>query len=107
MRKECADSLLEIGFDGFGYGGWPLDGEGNLLTEWSAYPRADAGPLPDARPGRRPSQNVLACFELGYGMFDSAMPTRDARHGRLYSFQKLTGRAGVRVDRQLAVLCLH
>jgi queuine tRNA-ribosyltransferase len=30
---------------------------------------------------------VLACYELGYGLFDSAMPTRDARHGRLYSFK--------------------
>ena len=32
LRRECAEALLEIGFDGFGYGGWPLDGEGNLLT---------------------------------------------------------------------------
>jgi queuine tRNA-ribosyltransferase len=31
-------------------------------------------------------ENVLACYDLGYGMFDSAMPTRDARHGRLYTF---------------------
>jgi len=23
---------------------------------------------------------------MGYGLFDSAMPTRDARHGRLYAF---------------------
>src|SRR6266568_3160049 len=33
LRKHCADELLEIGFDGFGYGGWPLDSEGKLLTE--------------------------------------------------------------------------
>jgi queuine tRNA-ribosyltransferase len=26
---------------------------------------------------------------MGYGLFDSAMPTRDARHGRLYIFRKL------------------
>ena len=32
-------------------------------------------------------QNVQACYQLGYGMFDSAMPTRDARHGRLYAFK--------------------
>ena len=31
-------------------------------------------------------KNVLACWELGYAIFDSAMPTRDARHGRMYAF---------------------
>ncbi len=28
---------------------------------------------------------------MGYGMFDSAMPTRDARHFRLYSFTSSAG----------------
>jgi len=30
--------------------------------------------------------NVLSCYRIGYDLFDSALPTRDARHGRLYSF---------------------
>jgi queuine tRNA-ribosyltransferase len=30
--------------------------------------------------------NVLICARLGYELFDSTMPTRDARNGRLYSF---------------------
>ena len=30
--------------------------------------------------------NLVTCYDLGYGMFDCAMPTRDARHGRLYAF---------------------
>ena len=25
LRRRCAEELLAIGFDGFGYGGWPLD----------------------------------------------------------------------------------
>ena len=33
LRKRCAEELLTIGFDGFGYGGWPLDGERNLLAD--------------------------------------------------------------------------
>jgi queuine tRNA-ribosyltransferase len=32
-------------------------------------------------------QNVVDCARMGYGLFDSAMPTRDARHGRLYTFR--------------------
>jgi queuine tRNA-ribosyltransferase len=30
--------------------------------------------------------NVVECARIGYDLFDSAMPTRDARHGRLYAF---------------------
>ncbi len=88
LRRECAAALLPLGFDGFGYGGWPLDGEGGLLTEVLRYTRelvpAD---VPMHALGVGHPQNVLACYQLGYGMFDSAMPTRDARHGRLYTFK--------------------
>jgi queuine tRNA-ribosyltransferase len=87
LRKECAEALLEIGFDGFGYGGWPLDGEGNLLTDIVGYVRELVPPeFPLHALGVGHPENVLACYDLGYGMFDSAMPTRDARHGRLYTF---------------------
>src|SRR5947209_6366575 len=37
LRKRCATELLEIGFDGFGFGGWPLDSQGHLLTDILAY----------------------------------------------------------------------
>ena len=87
QRKRCADALLEIGFDGFGFGGWPLDGENRLLTEIIAYTRQL---IPAAFPmhalGIGHPQNLLATYHLGYDLFDSAMPTRDARHGRLYTF---------------------
>jgi queuine tRNA-ribosyltransferase len=88
LRRQCAEALLPMNFDGFGYGGWPLDGEGNLLTDIVSYTREL---VPAAYPmhalGVGHPQNVLACYELGYGIFDSAMPTRDARHGRLYTFK--------------------
>jgi queuine tRNA-ribosyltransferase len=31
-------------------------------------------------------RNIAACVQMGYELFDSTMPTRDARHGRLYTF---------------------
>jgi len=87
LRKRCADALLEIGFDGFGYGGWPLDSEGNLLTDIIAYTRELVPPhLPMHALGVGHPANVVACARMGYALFDSAMPTRDARHGRLYAF---------------------
>jgi queuine tRNA-ribosyltransferase len=86
LRKRCADALLEIGFDGYGYGGWPLDSQNNLLGEVLAYTR---DLIPQAYPmhalGVGHPKNIVECARLGYQMFDSSMPTRDARHGRLYS----------------------
>lgn len=85
LRKQCANELLNIGFDGFGYGGWPLDNNGNLLHEIIKYTR-QLVPLefPMHALGIGHPINIVECFILGYGLFDSAMPTRDARHGRLY-----------------------
>ena len=87
LRKRCAGELLELGFDGFGYGGWPLDGEGKLLADIIAYTRELVPPaFPMHALGIGHPANVLECARMGYGLFDSAMPTRDARHGRLYAF---------------------
>jgi queuine tRNA-ribosyltransferase len=87
LRKRCAYELLSIGFDGYGFGGWPLDKNNHLLTEIISYTREV---IPDEFPmhalGIGHPENILASFELGYDLFDSAMPTRDARHGRLYRF---------------------
>ena len=87
LRQECAAALLAIGFDGYGFGGWPLDGKGNLLTEMVAYVREL---VPVALPlhalGVGHPGSIAACAALGYGIFDSAMPTRDARHGRMLAF---------------------
>jgi len=87
LRKRCAESLLEMGFDGYGFGGWPLDSQGALLTEILEYTRSLVPPeFPLHALGIGHPQNVLTGYHLGYGLFDCAMPTRDARHGRLYSF---------------------
>jgi len=87
LRLQCAEALLEIGFDGYGFGGWPLDKDNQLLTDIIGYTREI---IPTEFPmhalGVGHPENVLACFDLGYDIFDSAMPTRDARHGRLYTF---------------------
>lgn len=87
LRRRCAEALLEIGFDGFGYGGWPLDASNALLLDIITYTR-ELVPrqLPMHALGIGHPANVVACAKVGYGMFDSSMPTRDARHARLYTF---------------------
>lgn len=95
LRKACAGELLEIGFDGYGYGGWPLDREGKLLEDLLGWVREL---IPEAYPlhalGVGHPENVAACARLGYPMFDSALPTRDARRGRLYTFTSDAGLSG-------------
>lgn len=95
LRRQCAQALLEIGFDGYGFGGWPLDGQGQLLVEILEFTRSLV-PLeyPLHALGIGHPHNVLAGFKLGYGIFDCAMPTRDARHGRLYTFTNPPGSDG-------------
>nr|AIA16899.1 Glutathione S-transferase, N-terminal domain protein [uncultured bacterium] len=87
LRRECAEALLEIGFDGYGYGGWPLDAQGKLLHEMLRYTRSLIPPaFPMHALGVGHPDSVVVCHKLGYQMFDSALPTRDARSGRLYTF---------------------
>jgi len=84
LRRRCADELLAIGFDGYGLGGWPLDAQGNLLEDLIGYTRElipREYPMHALGVGR--PDYVAACARLGYALFDSALPTRDARHGRL------------------------
>jgi queuine tRNA-ribosyltransferase len=89
LRKECAAALLDIGFDGFGYGGWPIDNAGALLEDIIGLTRSLVpGRFPMHALGIGHPLNLAACWRMGYGIFDCAMPTRDARHGRLYAFEE-------------------
>ena len=88
LRRECAVALADIGFDGYGFGGWPLEADGSLLAEplgWVADALPDDAPKHALGIGR--ADHVVAAFALGYSIFDCALPTRDARHGRLYAFK--------------------
>lgn len=87
LRIECAQRLKDIGFDGFGYGGWPLDSKGNFQYE-TAQIIANHTPknyllygLGIGKP-----QDIVALCKMGYQIFDCVLPTRDARHRRLYVF---------------------
>jgi queuine tRNA-ribosyltransferase len=87
LRQRCAYSLLEIGFDGFGYGGWPVDNTGSLLIDIAGFIREL---VPKEYPlhmlGVGHPKNIQKGVDLGWQIFDSSLPTRDARRGRLFSF---------------------
>ncbi|HSX39089.1 MAG TPA: tRNA guanosine(34) transglycosylase Tgt [Candidatus Saccharimonadales bacterium] len=90
LRKECAEELVKIGFDGYAYGGWPMNSDHQFLSEITAY---TASLIPDNFPkyamGVGKPENITECVAAGYNMFDCVIPTRDARHKRLYVFTDL------------------
>lgn len=89
LRNDCGRRLEEIGFDGYGFGGWPLDSDGNLREDILKM-AADA--MPDNKikyaMGLGRPEEIVSCVKMGYQLFDCVIPTREARHQRLYVFQK-------------------
>ena len=85
LRKKCADELVGMGYENFGFGGWPLDENGCLVQEILAY-TAELMPKNSVKyaMGIGKPENIVACAAMGYNLFDCVIPTREARRGRLY-----------------------
>jgi len=93
LRKQSAEELIEIGFDIYNYGGLPIHKEeywhegapkgfnremleyvSNLIPNDKLKYAMGVG-TPD---------DILFCIEKGWDLFDTVLPTRNARHGYLY-----------------------
>jgi len=87
LRRECTERLVEIGFDGLGYGGWPMDGDNEFNLD---IPKVIGDNCPDDYLlyglGVGKPQDIVAMVKMGWNIFDCVLPTRDARHKRLYTF---------------------
>ncbi len=88
LRKECAEELIKIGFDGYGFGGGWV--EGDFADDDISYPMfkyfAEIIPENKVRYGMgigKP-QDIKYCVNCGFDLFDCVVPTRDGRHGSCY-----------------------
>jgi queuine tRNA-ribosyltransferase len=87
MRAWCAEGLLPLSFDGYGFGGWPISPDGELALDILAYTAARTpDPLPRFALGVGKPEHIVRCYLAGWRIFDCVLPTRDARRGRLYVF---------------------
>lgn len=86
LRRECAERLLEIGFDGYGYGGWPIRDDGMLVEAVRWVSELIPGHFPKHALGVGKPDNLVRAYRAGYTLFDCVLPTRDARRGRLFAF---------------------
>lgn len=87
LRKECTKRLVKIGFDGLGYGGWPIDEKGkfDLVTPKTIVENSPKDYFFFGLGVGKP-EDIVACSKLGFNIFDCVLPTRDARHSRLYVY---------------------
>ncbi len=87
-RQRCFDGLQAIGFDGYGYGGWPVLPNGDLDVATVDGLAAIIGPeYPKYALGVGLPEDIVRCVQAGWEIFDCVLPTRDARHGRLYTLR--------------------
>lgn len=91
LRRECTQRLVEIGFDGLGYGGWPMTDEGEFNFD---IPKVIGEHTPDNYLlyglGVGKPQEIVKMVQMGWNIFDCVLPTRDARHRRLYVYDAKT-----------------
>ncbi|OQA36907.1 MAG: Queuine tRNA-ribosyltransferase [Parcubacteria group bacterium ADurb.Bin326] len=85
LRLKSLKDLAELDFDGYAVGGLAV-GE----TNQEMYQVLDylAPQMPDNKPrylmGVGTPENIVEAVKRGVDMFDCVIPTREARHGRLY-----------------------
>lgn len=84
LRRECAERLIEIGFDGYAYGGWPVNAQGELVDAVQWFCEDTPPDLPRHALGIGNPQAVFDARRMGFDLFDCVLPSRDARHKRLY-----------------------
>jgi queuine tRNA-ribosyltransferase len=86
MRKECAERLQEIGFDGYAIGGVSV---GEPEPEMIKAVESAAPHLPEDKVryamGLGQPWQIIEMVARGVDIFDCVLPTRVARHGAVYT----------------------
>jgi len=89
LRKQSALELQEIGFDGYAIGG--ADTVSATHDEMMETLKFALDYLPKDKPryymGSGKPEDIVGAVKLGVDMFDCVIPTRNARHGSLFSYQ--------------------
>ncbi|OGN00523.1 MAG: hypothetical protein A3B91_01095 [Candidatus Yanofskybacteria bacterium RIFCSPHIGHO2_02_FULL_41_29] len=96
LRIKSAKSIGSMPFDGFGIGGSYTKKQISKTLKWMI------SHLPEEKPrhllGVGKIEDIFEAIENGVDLFDCVIPTREARHGRLYT---KTGHIDIRRGRYL------
>ncbi len=112
LRIQSARTLLEIeknfsaqggpasGWDGLAIGGLAVGESNQTMYDVLDYTLPE---LPENKPrylmGVGKPENIVECVKQGIDMFDCVIPTREARHGRLYVFLSCPDRVPIKSER--------
>ncbi|MFA5994205.1 MAG: tRNA guanosine(34) transglycosylase Tgt [Parcubacteria group bacterium] len=85
LRKYCAEELVKLDFDGYGFGARHVDENGVFMQEMVAE---TAKMIPEDKLrfalGVGTPEDIVRFVACGWDMFDCVIPTREGRHGRLF-----------------------
>lgn len=88
LRAYCAKELSKIGFDGYNFGGYVIDKDGELVVdEMSAVIENVPKDTIRYAMGVGKPEDIVKASKIGYNLFDTVLVTRNARHGTLYTSQ--------------------
>jgi queuine tRNA-ribosyltransferase len=100
LRRQSAETLVEMGFDGYSIGGLSVGEEKPMMEEMVAVTTAC---LPADKPrylmGVGTPEDLVYGVEHGVDMFDCVMPTRNARNGTLFTSRGKLGIKNARYER--------
>lgn len=86
LRARCAKELTAIGFDGYNFGGFVVDQDGQLvLDEMRAVIENTPKDTIHYAMGVGKPKDIFLAAQVGYNLFDTVLVTRNARHGTLYT----------------------
>lgn len=96
LRKKSSKFIGSLNFDGFGIGGSFGEKQMGKVVEWAL------SGLPEEKPkhllGIGKIKDIFTAVEKGIDLFDCVIPTREARHGILYTKQ---GKISIKKDKKL------
>ncbi len=85
LRKQSAETMTKLGFEGFAIGGVAVGEPHDVMMEAVRYAIPH---LPETAPkhllGVGTPYDIVQAVAEGCDTFDCVIPTREARHGRLY-----------------------
>lgn len=99
LRKQSAEELVSLNFDGYAIGGLSVGEPKKFLREMTKF---TAALLPENKPrylmGVGTPDDIVAAVKNGVDMFDCVIPTRNARHGTLYVNRRWDAKGNLKYD---------
>ena len=88
LRKESADALIDIGFDGYAVGGLAVgEGQEKMFATLDFAPDQLPADKPRYLMGVGKPDDLVGAVERGIDMFDCVLPTRSGRNGQAFTHQ--------------------